>query len=61
VQAMAESHWLSQRAQRLQDTYLNPQSSEITDEKKFSLYMHYQTNHTRAFHKSLNDLLKLRA
>jgi hypothetical protein len=27
----------------------------------FSLYLRYQTTHTRAFHKSLNDLLKLRA
>jgi hypothetical protein len=26
----------------------------------FNLYIRYQTTHTRAFHKSLNDLLKLR-
>jgi hypothetical protein len=27
----------------------------------FSLYLRYQTTHTRAFHKSLNDLVELRA
>jgi hypothetical protein len=27
----------------------------------FSLYLRYQTTHTRAFHKCLNDLVKLRA
>jgi hypothetical protein len=61
VNAMVESHWLSQRAQRLQDTCLNPHSGVITDEKMFSLYLRYFTTHTRAFQKSLNDLLKLRA
>ena len=61
VDTMAESHWLGQRAQRLQDTCLDPATGEIADEKKFSLYLRYQTTHTRAFHKSLNDLLKLHA
>jgi hypothetical protein len=61
VDAMAESHWLGQRAQRLQDTCVDPATGKIADEKKFSLYLRYQTTHTRAFHKSLNDLLKLRA
>ena len=60
VNGMAESHWLSARAQRLQDTCMSPDTGDITDDKKFSLYMRYQTTHTRAFHKSLNDLLKLR-
>ncbi len=58
---MAESHWLSQRAQHLQDTCIDPNTGEIKDEKKASLYLRYQTTHTRAFHKSLNDLFKLRA
>ena len=58
---MAESHWLSHLAQRLQDTCINPDTGEIKDEKKASLYLRYQTTHTRAFHKSLNDLFKLRA
>jgi hypothetical protein len=61
VQGMAESSWLAQRAQRLQDTCLDPDTGDIKDEKKFSLYLRYQTTHTRAFHKSLNDLIKLRA
>ena len=61
IHGMAESLWLSQRAQRLQDTCLDPATGDIKDEKKFSLYLRYQTTHTRAFHKSLNDLLKLRA
>jgi hypothetical protein len=61
VNAMIESHWLAQRAQRLQDHFLDPHSGLITDSKQFSLYLRYQTTHTRAFHRSLNDLLKLRA
>ena len=61
VNAMAESHWLAQRAQRLQDTCIDPDTGAITDEKKASLYLRYFTTHTRAFHKSLNALLKLRS
>jgi hypothetical protein len=60
VQSMAESHWLSNRAQSLQDSCFDPETGQIYDDKKFSLYLRYQTTHTRAFHKSLNDLLKLR-
>jgi hypothetical protein len=61
INAMAESHWLAQRALRLQDTCIDPGTGVIIDEKKSSLYLRYFTTHTRAFHKSLNDLLKLRA
>ena len=61
VENMAQSHWLSPNsALRLQDTCLDPETGKIADDKKFSLYMRYQTTHTRAFHKCLNDLLKLR-
>ncbi len=60
VNNMAESTWLSQRAAKLIDTTANPDSGAIIDGKMFNLYMRYQTTHTRAFHKSLNDLLKLR-
>ena len=60
VQTMIESHWLATRASSLQSFYLNEQTGEITDEKKHNLYGRYQTTHTRAFHKALNDLLKLR-
>ena len=58
---MAEAHWLANRAQNLQNGCFDPQTGQITDTKTFSLYLRYQTTHTRAFHKSLNDLLKIRA
>jgi hypothetical protein len=61
VTTMSESHWLSNRAQNLQATCFDETTGQITDPKLFSLYLRYQTTHTRAFHKSLNDLLKLRA
>jgi len=61
VNTMTESHWLAQRAQTLQNSSFDPTTGQITDPKTFSLYLRYQTTHTRAFHKSLNDLLKLRA
>jgi hypothetical protein len=60
VNSMAESLWLSQRAQRLQETCVDYLTGQITDPKLFSLYLRYQTTHTRVFHKSLNDLVKLR-
>ena len=61
VHNMAESHWLAERAQRLQDSCIHPDTGAVTDEKHFSLYTRYKTTHTRAFHKCLNDLMKLRA
>ena len=61
VNSMAESHWLANRAQTLQNTCLDPQTGQIADAALFALYLRYQTTHTRAFHKCLNDLLKLRS
>jgi hypothetical protein len=61
VTTMSESYWLANRAQNLQNSCLDPNTGQITDAKMFPLYLRYQTTHTRAFHKSLNDLLKLRA
>ncbi len=61
INCMAESNWLAARAQRLQDTCINLETGAVTNEKLFSLYMRYQTTHTRSFHKSLNDLFKLRS
>ena len=61
INRMAESHWLANRAQTLQNTCLDPANGQITDSQTFSLYLRYQTTHTRAFHKCLNDLLKLRS
>ena len=51
INNMAESHWLANRAQTLQNTCL-------TNFPLFSLYLRYQTTHTRAFHKCLNGLVK---
>jgi len=61
VNSMAESLWLSQRAQKLQEACLDCITGQMKDAKLFSLYLRYQTTHTRAFHKCLNDLIKLRA
>jgi hypothetical protein len=61
INSMAESHWLANRAQTLQNTCFDPQTGQITDAALFSLYLRYQTTHTRAFHKCLNDLVKLRS
>ena len=55
VQGMAQHHWLTQRALRFQNRVV----LRVVDEDKLSLYLRYQTTHQRAFHKSLNDLLKL--
>ena len=60
VREMAESHWLAKRSQSLQDTCLDETTGQITDPKLFSLYLRYHTTHMRAFHKCLNDLIKLR-
>ena len=62
VTSMAESIWLAKRAQTLlTTTCLDPQTGKIADPKSFSLYLRYQAAHERAFHKSHNELLKLRA
>ncbi len=60
VERMTESRWLSDRALRLQQTTLDPNTGEIADENKFSLYQRYFIAHNNAFHKALNDLLKQR-
>jgi len=61
LNTMAESHWLANRAQTLQNTCIDLATGQVTDAKMFALYLHYQTTHTRAFRKALNDFLKLRA
>ncbi len=60
VISMAQHRWLLDRATRLQDTCFDLETGEIANEKRFSLYQRYATTHERAFHKCLNDLLKLR-
>ncbi len=62
VEKMAQSYWLSQRAIKLQQiSCFHDETDSPEREKKLALYLRYQTTHDRNFHKSLNDLLKLRA
>ena len=56
---MAQHYWLMQRAMRLQTLCFDMEAGE--GEKKLALFLRYQTTHERAFYKSLNTLLKLRA
>jgi hypothetical protein len=59
VESMAQHYWLMQRAMRLQTLCFDMEASEGA--KKLALFLRYQTTHERAFYKSLNTLLKLRA
>ncbi len=61
VEKMAQSLWLARRALALQDTTLNPETLAVDDPKQLALLLRYQTTHDRAFHKCLDQLLKLRA
>jgi hypothetical protein len=61
VNGMAESHWLANRAQRLADLCCETETGLVEHPEPFKLYLRYETTHRRAFHKALNDLLKLRA
>ena len=61
VQAMAEHHWLRHRALRLEESCFDYTTGQVIDAQKLSLSLRYQIAHERAFHKALNDLLKLRA
>ena len=60
VTSMAQHRWLLDRANRLQESCFDQETAQISDQKLFSLYLRYATTHERAFHKCLNDLLKLR-
>ncbi len=60
VTSMAQHRWLLDRANHLQESCFDQETAQITDQKLFSLYLRYATTHERAFHKCLNDLLKLR-
>jgi hypothetical protein len=61
VEAMAQHHWLRQRALHLESSCYDSATGQPTDPKQLALYLRYQTTHERGFHKALNDLLKLRA
>jgi hypothetical protein len=62
VEKMAQSYWLSKRALYLQDQCSTDAELALEEQQKqLALFLRYQTTHDRAFHRSLNDLLKLRA
>jgi len=61
IQKMGQHYWLTQRAIALQGTCFNSEIAPDNPEKQLALYLRYQTTHDRAFHKSLNQFLKLRA
>jgi hypothetical protein len=61
VERMAQHFWLTQRAMRLQTKCIEEDFPTSDDNKGLPLYLRYQVTHERAFHKCLNDLLKLRA
>ena len=54
---MVEHLWISRRAIRLQTEAFRPEGLDV---KKLALFMRYQATHERAFHKCLQDLLKMR-
>jgi hypothetical protein len=60
VGRLVQHEWLRRRALHLQNLCFNADGM-IDEEKKFGLYLRYQTSHERAFHKCLSELLKLRA
>jgi hypothetical protein len=61
VEKMAQSLWLSKRALLLQELTFTLEIPSCLDEKQLALYLRYQTTHDRAFHRCLDQLLKLRA
>src|SRR5947207_6705351 len=61
VDKMAQALWLTKRAAVLQHVMFNHELPGCSDPKQLALYMRYETTHDRIFHKSLNQLLKLRA
>ena len=58
VTQIAQSWWLRTRALSLQNECF---SGDSVDQKQLALYLRYQTTHERSFHKTLSELLKLRA
>jgi hypothetical protein len=63
VTGMAQHHWQSQRAMRLQQPLLAPalETGAAADAKQLGLYLRYQSTHDRAYYKALSQLLRLRA
>jgi hypothetical protein len=61
VLKMAQHFWLSQRAQMLADLSIDDEAPATNPDKLFALWLRYQTANDRAFHKCIDQLLKLRA
>jgi hypothetical protein len=63
VTAMAQHHWLTQRALRLQQPRFETavETGAAPDAKQLGLYLRYQSTHDRAYHKALSQLLRLRS
>ena len=59
VERMAQHHWLRNRATMLQGNCFLDDGT--IDDKRLALYLRYETTHERAFHKCLNELLRIRA
>ena len=59
VERMAQHHWMRNRAVHYQTACL--ESADGLDTARLNLFMRYETQQERAFHKCLNDLLKIRA
>jgi hypothetical protein len=62
VEQIAQSYWLRKRALHLQDICATDTDHTVDQQQKqLALFIRYQATHDRAFHRALNDLLKLRA
>jgi hypothetical protein len=63
VTAMAQHHWLEQRALRLQQPLFETalETGAAPDGKQLGLYLRYQSTNDRAYHKALSQLLRLRS
>ena len=63
VTAMAQHHWLTQRALRLQQPLFEAalETGAAPEAKQLGLYLRYQSTHDRAYHKALSQLLRLRS
>ena len=71
VATVAQRYWLTQRAIRLQQQVLekgaiwggpSPSASHnATQAKDLALYIRYESSHDRAYHKALNQLIRIRA
>ncbi len=61
VESMTQHYWLRTRALKLQHLCFRSDLPHCEQPGELATYLRYQTTHQRAFHKCLNDLLKVRA